>query len=164
MKIRLLSLLLFAGAACAAPIPPGDNAAPVISDLSVKPASGPVDTHYTITLHVTSVKGPKDIEDTLYQTREQMEDIPLPLNDLGVNGDAEAGDGIYTAIGVVPHSAAAGVHTFTVFVKDRAGRHSNVLLYQFTVLKRDSMLQTSRGSVDPPVSESTTWPAGSGER
>lgn len=150
MKIRLL-ILLVATAAYGAQIPPGDNAAPVISDLSVKPSSGPIDTHYTITLRIASVTGPKDIEETLYQTREHMEDIPLPLNDLGVNGDAKAGDGVYTAIGVVPHTAAAGVHTFTVFVKDTAGRHSNVLLYQFTVIKKDSLLRTSRQAHSPPA-------------
>ena len=149
MKIRLLLLLVATAAAYGAPIPPGDDAAPVISDLSVNPSSGPIDTHYTITLHITSVKGPSAIEDTLYQTREHMEDIPLPLNDLGVNGDAKAGDGVYSAVGVVPHTAAAGVHTFTVYVKDTAGRHSNVLLYQFTVIRKKSLLQTLRSTRFP---------------
>lgn len=144
MMVRFLILLTLTATAFGAPVPPGDAAAPVISDLSVNPSLGPIDTHYIITLHITSIKGPKFIDDTLYQTREHMEDIPLPINDLGVNGDAKAGDGIYTAVGIVPHTATAGVHTFTVFVKDTAGRHSNVLLYQFTVIKKDSTLQTSR--------------------
>ncbi len=147
MKIRhLFAFALITSAAYGAPIPPGDDSAPVISDLAVNPSSGPIDTQYTITLRITSAKGPRFIEDTLYQTREHMEDIPLPLNDLGINGDAKGGDGVYTAMGVVPHTAAAGVHTFTVFVKDTAGRHSNVLLYQFTVIRKDSILQTSRGA------------------
>lgn len=137
MFLRTIALLLLATAAYGADTPPpaAGTGAPVISDLGVDPAAGPAGTRYTVTVRVTDPRGPRDIDETLYQVREHVESIPLPINDRGAGGDAVAGDGIYTAVTRVPPSAAGGTHTFAVFVRDKAGRHSNTLVYQFTVLK-----------------------------
>lgn len=138
MLLRFTALLLATAAAYAADRPPAaDKDAPVISDLNVDPSAGPVDTRYTVSVRITDPRGPGDIVPTLFQIRERVESIPLTINDQGENGDAVAGDGVYTAVTRVPPSAAAGTHTFAVFVRSRTGRQSNTLLYQFTVLKGD---------------------------
>lgn len=130
-------LLLTTAAASGADTPPpaADRGAPVISDVIARPSAGPVGTRYVITLRITDPRGPTDIRPILYQIRERVESIPLPINDRGEDGDAVARDGVYTAVGTVPPSAAGGTHTFAVFVRDKAGRQSNTLIYQFTVLK-----------------------------
>jgi uncharacterized protein YcgI (DUF1989 family) len=160
---RLLILLAATTSVYGTTMPPGDKAAPVISDLTVVPASGGIGTPYTITLHVTDPQGPDFIDNHLYQIRERMEAITLDINDRGVEGDAVAHDGIYTAESIVPHTAVEGVHTFTVFVKDTAGRHSNVLLYRFTVTKGNSVLQTDGGE-SPGTGRSTISAGGPGGR
>lgn len=134
---RIMILLAAAAVARGAEMPPRVNAdpAPVISDLTAAPARGYAGTRYLVTVRVADPRGPGDIRHTLYQLRQGIERIPLPINDAGVNGDAKAGDGIYTAVGVVPPSASPGTHVFEVFVKDRAGHRSNVLRYRFTVLR-----------------------------
>lgn len=149
-RITITALMLSAAAAHAADRPPGpDKDAPVISDLNVTPSAGPVGTRYTVAVRISDPRGPADIVPTLYQIRERMESIPLPINDRGRDGDAVAGDGVYTGAARVPPTAAAGTHTFSVFVRNTAGRHSNTLLYQFTVLKGD-MVERLRRQPDGP--------------
>ena len=113
-----------------------DTPEPVISELKVTPVSGPAGTIYSISIRIT---GPEEIIPLLHQRREGKETIDTPLWDDGLHGDAEKGDGIYTGRSDVPPTAAKRVHHFKVFVKDKAGRKSNVLEYEFTVLARKAI-------------------------
>jgi hypothetical protein len=110
-----------------------DSPEPVISELKVTPTSGPAGTIYSISLRIT---GPEEIIPLLHQRREGKETIDTPLRDDGLQGDAEKGDGVYTGHSDVPPTAAKRVHHFEIFIKDKAGRKSNVLKYQFTVVSR----------------------------
>ncbi len=108
---------------------------PVISDLRVDPASGPTGTTYTLSLQIIDPQGPENVVQTLYQMREGLEAIELPINDEGLAGDLQKGDGIYTGKSRVPPTAAKESHRFEVFVRDKDRHKSNVLSYRFTVLE-----------------------------
>ena len=110
-----------------------DINAPVISDFSVNPSAGPAGTTYSITLRISDPQGSDNIVQTLYQLREGIEVIELPINDKGHEGDHQEGDGIYTGRNVVPKTAAKQIHIFEVFVRDKDGHQSKSLEYRFTV-------------------------------
>lgn len=114
------------------PISIVESPSPVISDLNISPAAGPAGSTYTVSLRIASQGG---VVPLLHQVREGREEIDLPLRDDGLEGDEKKGDGIYVGHGGVPPRAAKQTHRFEVFVQDQAGRKSNVLEYQFTVLK-----------------------------
>ena len=112
---------------------------PVISDLKAQPDAGFPGTIYTITLQITDPQGPGDIDPTLYHVRENKEWIKVKINDAGVEGDRQKGDGIYTGKSEVPDTASMSTHRFEVHVRDRDDNHSNVLIYTFTVLQEFSI-------------------------
>lgn len=109
--------------------------APVISGLEVDPISGPVGSKFMLSLHIIDPQGLGDIIQILYQLREGVEAIEVPLNDKGVDGDRKAGDGIYSGQSIVPKTASKQMHRFQVFVRDKGGHKSNILEYQFTVVE-----------------------------
>jgi len=111
---------------------------PVISDLNVDPSSGPPGTIYTISVRIVSPRDPEGIVEVLHQVRENEESIDVPIRDDGLEGDAVRGDGVYTGRSVVPRTAAKQTHRFKVFIRDKAGRKSNVLEYRFTVINREA--------------------------
>ena len=113
----------------------GQGPAPVISDLRVEPSSGPPGSVYTITVRIETPRDPKEVVPILNELRENMEKIEVAINDDGLDGDAVKGDGRYTGRITVPQTAAQHTHRFQVYIHDTAGRTSNVLEYQFTVLK-----------------------------
>lgn len=129
---RPLAFIFFALIAIPLPISVVEPPNPVISDLNVSPAAGPVGSVYTISLRITSQGG---VIPLLHQMREGREAISVPLRDDGLEGDAAKGDGVYIGHSGVPPTAAKQTHRFEVFVQDRAGRKSNMLEYRFTVLK-----------------------------
>lgn len=104
----------------------------VISDLNVSPISGPAGTIYTLSVRITSKVGAIPI---LHEIREGKETIAVPLRDDGLEGDAVKGDGIYIGHSSVPPTAAKQTHRFEVYVRDQAGRKSNMLEYRFTVVE-----------------------------
>jgi len=113
----------------------GQGPGPVISDLRVEPSSGPPGSTYTISVRIESPRDPKEIVPILIEVRENLEKIEVTINDDGLDGDAVRGDSRYTGRIVVPQTAAQQTHRFKVYIHDKAGRMSNVLEYQFTVLK-----------------------------
>jgi len=113
----------------------GQVPGPVISDLRVEPSSGPPGSAYTISVRIESPRDPDAIVPILNEIRENMEKIQVNINDDGLAGDAIKGDGRYTGRIAVPPSAAQQTHHFRVYILDIAGRMSNVLEYDFSVLK-----------------------------
>jgi hypothetical protein len=111
---------------------------PVISDLRVEPSSGPPGSAYTISVRIESPRDPKELVPILNEVRENLEKIEVAIHDDGLDGDAERGDGRYSGRIVVPQTAAEQTHRFKVYIHDKAGRMSNVLEYQYTVLKNSS--------------------------
>lgn len=110
-----------------------DTNAPVISGFSVRPSAGPAGTTYRITFRLSDPQGLDNIVPILYQLREGIEVIEVPINDKGLAGDLQEGDGIYTGKSVVPKTAAKQKHNFQVFVRDKEGHQSKSLEYSFTV-------------------------------
>lgn len=126
----LIPLLTFGLAPVVLVAPP----APIISDLTVAPSSGPSGTVYRISLRIA---GSAVVVPILKQVREGKEAISVPLRDDGREGDDAGGDGIYTGHSGVPPKAAKQTHRFEVFVQDLEGRKSNLLVYLFTVVDED---------------------------
>jgi hypothetical protein len=113
----------------------GPGPVPVISDLRVEPSSGPPGSAYIVSVRIESPRDPKEVVPILNEVRENMEKIGVAINDDGLDGDAVKGDGRYTGRITVPQTAAQQTHRFKVYIHDTAGRTSNVLEYEFTVLK-----------------------------
>jgi hypothetical protein len=90
---------------------------------------------YTVTVRIESPRDPKEVVPILNELRENMEKIEVAIHDDGLDGDAVKGDGRYTGRITVPQTAAQQTHRFQVYIHDTAGRTSNVLEYQFTVMK-----------------------------
>ncbi|HUK57577.1 MAG TPA: choice-of-anchor X domain-containing protein [Nitrospiria bacterium] len=132
---KVTALVAVALTAMSCSLAAGQGAGPVILDLAVDPSSGPPGTVYTISVRIESPRDPKAIVPLLYQVREGAEKIEVAIHDDGLDGDAAKGDGRYTGRSVVPDTAAQKTHRFEVFIRDKAGRKSNVLEYRFTVLK-----------------------------
>jgi hypothetical protein len=133
-KIALLMTMFVLIAAASNSADNGQS--PVISDLKADPSAGSAGTVYAITLKILDPQGPEDIVQILYQVREAIETIEVPIHDGGIHGDALKGDGIYTGWSEVPETAARQIHRFEVFVEDKAGHRSNVLTYEFSVLEK----------------------------
>ncbi len=112
---------------------------PIISNLKVKPRAGFAGSSYIVRVQVEDPQGPNDIVAILFHQRESMEWMKVPINDKGLNGDIQAGDGIYTGRTTVPRSADKKAHRFSVYVEDKAGHTSNTLTYTFTVLQKFSL-------------------------
>ena len=113
----------------------GQGTGPLISDLRVEPSSGAPGSSYTVSLRIDRPRDPKEIVPTLNEIRENMEKIEVAIHDDGLDGDAVKGDGRYTGRITVPQTASQQTHRFRVYIHDAAGRTSNVLEYEFTVLK-----------------------------
>lgn len=116
----------------------GQGPGPVISDLRVEPSSGAPGSAYTISVRIESPRDPMEIVPILNEVRENLEKIEVTINDDGLDGDAVRGDARYSGRIAVPQTAAEQTHRFKVYIHDKAGRMSNVLEYQFTVLKDSS--------------------------
>lgn len=132
-KVTALAVLALVTLSCSSAA--GQGPGPVISDLRVEPSSGPPGSAYTISVRIDSPRDPDEIVPILNEIRENMEKIQVNLNDDGLAGDAITGDGRYTGRIAVPQSAAQQTHHFRVYLLDASGRMSNVLEYDFTVLK-----------------------------
>jgi len=134
MSVVLAGALAVAWPFVAPPAAAQESSGPVIADVRIVPNAGPTGTVYTVAVRIVRPSDPEAVVPVLHQIRERTERIDLPIHDDGLQGDAVKGDGIYTGQTSVPGSAAARVHHFEVFILDAAGRKSNVLEYQFTVL------------------------------
>ena len=134
---KLVLILLVLSVAVAVPVSGAntENETPVIADLKVAPSSGSAGTVYVLSVQMTDPQGLGDILKILYQMREGIELIELPLNDDGLEGDLKKGDGIFSGQSAVPKTAARQTHLFEVFVRDKSGHKSNILSYRFTVLE-----------------------------
>ncbi|MBI3611257.1 MAG: hypothetical protein HY204_11240 [Nitrospirae bacterium] len=107
--------------------------APVITNLNWVPGSGPAGSRVVVRVHLFDRQGAGNIIPILYQIREGLEEIRVPIYDDGTHGDAWPDDGFFAGPMTVPRTAAPGPHWFVVYVFDRDGHRSNLLLYEFTV-------------------------------
>jgi hypothetical protein len=86
-----------------------------------------------IRVHVFDRQGAEDVVPVLFLLREGWELISVRVYDDGTRGDRLAGDGFYLGETIVPRSAAPGDHWFVVYLYDREGNRSNMLLHEFYV-------------------------------
>jgi len=134
MRVKAALLVPIILALCRSPAA-GQDPTPVISDLRVAPSYGSPGSSYTISVRIDNPPSPEEIVPILYENRENMEKIEVKIHDDGLDGDEVKRDGRYTGRIEVPQTAAQETHHFKVYILDKAGRMSNVLEYQFTVVK-----------------------------
>ena len=84
-------------------------------------------------IQVFDRQGREDIVPILYLLREGVELIKTRLYDDGSQDDRIPHDGFYTGLMTVPLAASWGNHWFVVYIFDKAGHRSNLLLYEFLV-------------------------------
>jgi len=136
MAIKQIPLMMTFIALVLSVVALGDDSSPSISDLKVDPKVGSSGKRYRLTVKISDPQGAKDIVKTLFQLREGVEGIEVPIHDDGLDGDLSKGDGVYTGHSTVPRTAAKMTHLFKVYIEDISGHRSNVLEYQFTVVEK----------------------------
>ena len=129
VKVAIAGLLWFSGAEA------GQDQinAPVITNLKFEPSSGPQGSHIVVRIQIFDRQGREDIVPVLSLLREGRELIEAPVYDDGTHGDRLPSDGFYTGLMMVPFTASPGNHWFVVFIYDKAGHRSNLLIYEFLV-------------------------------
>ncbi|HLB94855.1 MAG TPA: hypothetical protein VJK28_01620 [Nitrospiria bacterium] len=116
------------------PEPIQDRAdAPVITNLKFEPSAAPSGSRVVLRIQVFDRQGREDIVPILYLLREGVELIKTRLYDDGSQDDRIPHDGFYTGLMTVPLTASWGNHWFVVYIFDKAGHRSNLLLYEFLV-------------------------------
>ena len=106
---------------------------PVITNLKIEPSSALPGVIVMIRIQIFDRQGQEDIVPILYLLREGLELIRTPLYDDGTCGDSVPMDGFYTGRMTVPLTASVGSHWFVVYIYDKAGHRSNLLIYEFWV-------------------------------
>ncbi|MBL7960996.1 hypothetical protein JNL27_12235 [bacterium] len=102
---------------------PANAHPPVISNLNAPDTvNTSLQTQFLITI---AVSDPEGLSDVLSVTRKTPSGLVLNLNDNGSNGDASAGDGIYSELVLVNPPPPNGSYLFTFQATDRLGLKSN---------------------------------------
>lgn len=101
----------------------GPQESPRISEVSIKPETADIGKEITITAKVTDANGKEDIQRVWFEVLElvQTKGEQGEMNDDGEDGDATAGDGIYTGKRAIAEYYLKGSYHLTVFAKDSAG-------------------------------------------
>ena len=107
--------------------------APVITNLNLFPVSGAVGSRVVVRLHLYDRQGVGNVVPILYQIREGIEQIRVPIYDDGTHDDLIPGDNFFAGHMIVPRTASPGPHWFVVYVFDQDGNRSNLSLTEFTV-------------------------------
>lgn len=107
--------------------------APVITNLNLVPRSGPAGGRVVVRLHLFDRQGMGNVIPVLYEVREGIEEIRVPIYDDGTHDDLLVGDNFFAGHMTVPLSASPGPHWFVAYLFDRDGNRSNLVLIEFTV-------------------------------
>jgi hypothetical protein len=116
------------------------NQAPVLSDPSVPDtvSRSQVDL-YTLTIRVSDDQGPGDIRRVYFNTFKPDGSAsagnPFVMNDSGENGDAIAGDGVYSLTITISPQNALGTYRFEFFAEDLSGAVSEGVSRTITVIE-----------------------------
>ncbi|MBX7151191.1 hypothetical protein K1X84_06085 [bacterium] len=106
---------------------PDNGHPPVISNLIIPDTVYiSTETEFKISVSVADQEGLSDIA-SVTRVNVTLSGQPRPLNDDGLNGDAQAGDGIYTETVSVNPPPALGKYLFRVKALDKSGLESNSL-------------------------------------
>ncbi len=104
---------------------PANGHPPVVSNVT---APDTVNTsEVTAFLITVQASDPEGLSDILSVTRTTPSNTVLLLNDSGTNGDATAGDGVFSELVSVDPAPPEGSYTFTFQATDRLGLKSNSL-------------------------------------
>ena len=107
---------------------------PVITKISLpdsmKRPSGYDTVAELIQVWVKDAQGLDDIESVYFYSRKPDGELanngnPIPLKDDGLNGDVEAGDGIFSFLMIISSSAFIGNYEFYFYARDKAGNLSD---------------------------------------
>lgn len=109
------------------------NRPPVLSDLRAPDTvRTSTQTSFLITVRASDPDGLADIRSV---TRTTPSNLVLQLNDSGVNGDAVAGDGIFSELVSLAPPPPLGSYQFRFQAFDRSNAGSNVILHTITVVQ-----------------------------
>lgn len=109
------------------------NHPPVLSDLRAPDTvRTSVQSSFLITVRASDPDGLADIRSV---TRTTPSNLVLQLNDAGVNGDAVAGDGIFSELVSLSPPPAPGSYQFRFQAFDRSNAGSNIILHTITVVQ-----------------------------
>ncbi|MBI4428369.1 MAG: hypothetical protein HY562_04555, partial [Ignavibacteriales bacterium] len=109
------------------------NQPPVLSDLiAPDTVRTSTQTSFVITVRALDPDGLADIRSV---TRTTDGGTPRPLNDNGVNGDMNPGDGIFTETVSLEPAPPAGEYEFRFQAFDRSNAESNTLTKRITVVR-----------------------------
>jgi hypothetical protein len=109
------------------------NRPPVLSDLQA-PDTVRISTQSSFLITVRA-SDPDGLEDVQSVTRTTPSGLVVQLNDRGVNGDAVAGDGIFSERVSLSPPPAPGSYQFRFQAFDRSNAGSNVLFHMITVVQ-----------------------------
>jgi hypothetical protein len=108
------------------------NRPPVLSDLRAPDTvRTSAQSSFLITVRASDPDGLDDIRTV---TRTTPSGLVVQLNDRGVNGDAVAGDGIFTETVSLSPPPAPGVYEFRFQAFDRLNAGSNIIVHSVTVV------------------------------
>lgn len=136
LHVFLAGSFLSAGAVAAGP----NRDSPVIANLKFEPDSAPKGGGLLVRIQVYDRQGPDDVDPVLHLLREGRELISIPLYDDATHGDRMPGDGFYSGPMSVPSTADSGVHWFLIYLYDKEGNRSNLLVNEFRVTDQRTIL------------------------
>ena len=114
------------------------NVAPVISNLTAPDTLTVNDTTIILlTIEAADSNGLADIERVFFKSYRPdgtTSGVAFPLYDNGRDGDAAAGDGIYSGIISVYPSNQKGTYRFEFQAIDRGKKTSNIIIHRITLL------------------------------
>ena len=101
----------------------GLQESPKISEAAITPETAKIGEKITVTAKVSDANGQEDIEKVWFEVLElaQTKGEEQDMNDKGEEGDAAAGDGIYTGRREVAEYYLKGAYHITIFARDRSG-------------------------------------------
>lgn len=104
----------------------GEDAVPVIVWATLTPDSGMFFTPLLAQIAVSHPYGLGYIDSVIYATDDGYVNPNMNINDAGVDGDIQAGDGIYSAQGPAGGDPSKGNMGLTFVVTDKAGKSTSV--------------------------------------
>lgn len=107
--------------------------APVITNLVLVPGSGPAGIQVVVRLHLFDRQGIGNIIPLLSEVREGVEGSRVPIYDDGRHGDLLPNDDFFAGRMTIPLNLVPGPRWFVVYLFDREGHRSNLLIDEFTV-------------------------------
>ncbi|MEX1138947.1 MAG: choice-of-anchor X domain-containing protein [Bacteroidota bacterium] len=108
------------------------NHPPVLSNLQAPDTVRISLQSFVISVQASDPDGAPDIASV---TRQTPSGLILNLNDSGTNGDAVAGDGIYTEVVDLDSSTPLGSYSFVFRALDQSNATSNTILHTIIVLQ-----------------------------